>query len=112
MSKMLNSVVAEKVMGYEWVKNDGSLVAFPEYIWKTDTGYRSSYNPTRDIEDAWKVVDKFDKVKIETFSKGYSVEIFEERMGAFKSLVKEYADTFQMAMSLAALKAKGVEINE
>jgi hypothetical protein len=102
----VNNLVAEKVMGYVRSNYRG------QEGWGTPDQYTwySHFNPAGDISDTWKVVYKLRKVNDfwfelstpESFSLKYKCTFQLDDMEE-----SEIADTAQMAICLAALKAVG-----
>lgn len=109
--KEINRLIATKVMewsvykeksGFEWyaVVEDGKFKFIRSVV---------TFEPTTDIRDAWKVVDKFVNDDI------YFEMVKPDKDGSFICLIgmlnePTKADTAPLAICLAALKAVGVNI--
>lgn len=108
----LDALIAEKVMG--WKLETIAISAYGKAdVWKNETGkimfYDREWKPTSDISAAWRVVEKITKIynhfslvkSIHTLNLGW----WECLLEVEGSEVVVEADTAQMAISLAALKA-------
>ncbi len=93
----IDALTATEIMG--WAPEDENQ----DYGWSS-----REWQPTRRIEQAWEVLEKFELFKIYSLRKrsqgfnlptGYAVNIDGH---------EKYADTAPIAICLAALKAKGV----
>ncbi|MGG3987424.1 BC1872 family protein [Bacillus smithii] len=111
----INQLVAEKVMGWEPVYDDGDIISFiTEYgtLFFSDDD-ECEWNPSTDIQDAWQVVEK---LKIAVIPQAgdpptdmkYLAEIDRQPFG---DNYEAYAGTAELAICLVALKAVGVEID-
>lgn len=113
----IDRLIAEKVMGWEPVYDDGDLISFvTEFgtLFFSDDD-ESEWSPTIDIADAWKVVEKI----IEQFGSysltkikdgGHYCEVLYWNHGAFDVIAEAEAKTAELAICLAALKSVGVEV--
>lgn len=103
--KELDALVAEKVMGYvrefhEQFKLDG---------WRTgEHSWTNSFSPTKDIADAWKVVDKFGGF-VHLITEEYHEKICWHCVFNTNDWVK--AETAPLAICIASLKTKGIDID-
>ncbi|WP_276666029.1 BC1872 family protein [Caldibacillus debilis] len=104
----IDRLVAEKVMGWD-------LYVSPYGSWYcTGKAYipNSKFTPTTEIKDAWQVVEK---LKIEVIplagqppkNMRYQAKIYNRQLG---KCYEAFAETAQLAICLAALKAVGVEV--
>ncbi len=104
--RKIDSLIAEKVMGWKleegdtfdyWVfEKDGRKGSIIDRIWK----------PTKDIADAWEVVEKIRPLGL--FKLTESIE------GSWWAEIQEYRvynESAPLAICLAALKAVGVEVD-
>jgi hypothetical protein len=109
-NKEINKLIAEKIMGWEWIKNTFSLPETIPNVWKTDNGYRSSFRPAQDIEDAWKVVEKFDMVDVnKDFNGQYECVIYVcNKQGNPIDCWIENGETAQLSICKAVLKAHSI----
>ncbi|MED5050605.1 hypothetical protein P9850_01810 [Anoxybacillus rupiensis] len=115
----IDRLVAEKVMGWEPVYDDGDLVSF---VTEFGTLFFSDddeceWSPTIDIADAWKVVEKLRESKKFTLhdvldkndNKVYYAQFHWIEM-RYVEYVGAHANTAPLAICLAALKAVGFEV--
>jgi hypothetical protein len=109
-NKEINRLVAEKVMGYVWAENTDGLKLTIPYVWYTDNGYRSSFRPSQNIEDAWKVVEKFNMVDVnKDFNGEYECVIYVcDNQGRPIECWIENGETAQISICKAALKSYGI----
>ncbi|WP_199425796.1 BC1872 family protein [Thermaerobacillus caldiproteolyticus] len=111
----IDRLVAEHVMGWEPVYDDGDLISFvTEFgiLFFSDDDERE-WSPTIDIADAWQVVEKlidegYD-INVYNHNKEFNVEINIEEDDKHLWFYGE-ADSAPLAICLAALKAVGVNI--
>ncbi|MGM7720544.1 BC1872 family protein [Metabacillus sp. Hm71] len=105
-NREVDYLIATKVMG--WEDNDtpfygvnGERVASKEF-----------FNPSDNIQDAWKVVEKLRKqiimIDITTSESCYYSAIRQQGKGLIAGRIKE--ETATLAICKAALKTKGVDI--
>jgi hypothetical protein len=101
--RRVDELVAEKVMG--WHKHQNAWFG-------DDNHYRcdfADFRPSSKIEAAWEIVDQFDEFNIDRFKNdvrgGHTYAAFVQ-----SELDSCYADTAAIAICLAALKWKGVEV--
>ncbi|WP_199426265.1 BC1872 family protein [Thermaerobacillus caldiproteolyticus] len=109
----IDRLVAEHVMGWEPVYDDGDLISFvTEFgiLFFSDDDERE-WSPTIDIADAWQVVEKLneDDFDFQVWrEKGkYNVEFSKDFFYLYGFAESE---TAPLAICLAALKAVGVEV--
>jgi hypothetical protein len=120
MSRKIDALVAEKVMGWRvhhrntawWVKaeEENSAVSRP-------IAFVGTWAPSEDIADAWEVVEKM-RGSVHDISVGWHdnkytavITVVIDTKCGFDQF-QASADTAPMAICLAALKAKGVDIEE
>ena len=118
MTRELDALVAEKVMGWKLIENWGSdgpveegWVGFWDDEWcrwiETPNLEVKTWNPSAPdgIADAWMVVEKMMHVSIENLGSKWKVEFSADTHGLYWAT----ADTAPEAICLAALKAVGYE---
>lgn len=114
--KEINDLVAIEVMGF--TRSAHENLNFELMGWKTgENSWTSSFSPSKDISDAWQVVEKIGLwwgkgqwIVDNDLDDGKSIRwTFINKKGKAFS---EEADTVPLAICLAALQAKGVDINK
>lgn len=108
----LDRLCAEKIMGWTTVRGD-----YDHGYWRDEAGYfdkiaRNRYQPTRNIAQAWELHQK-----VMRKTRDCEILIFNRQPDTYECRIK-YSDqtfsstekTMQLAIVLACLKAKGVEI--
>jgi hypothetical protein len=104
----LDALIAVKVMG--WRTHSHS-----ERMWYT--GYTSipkdNFKPSSEISAAWEALEKFDSYTLtRTIDGGAYCEILWLNYGSFDIIGTGEAEAAPMAICLAALKAKGLKVDE
>lgn len=105
----IDRLVAEKVMGWkidEQVSNDDVVAVFDE------KGNWGTFKPTEWIQDAWQVVEKFDKTDfrvVRNYRGNYSAGLMYWNKDTMVK-VEAKAETAPLAICLAALEVVGVEV--
>lgn len=110
MSRKIDQQVAEDVMGLkteELINPDGKHVALITYAEGDRDNYRHVKNYSTSIADAWTVLEylKFD-FDIERSSSRFDVKLYSRN----RSWDRAESKSAPMAICLAALKAKGVDV--
>ncbi|MDZ5712271.1 BC1872 family protein [Jeotgalibacillus haloalkalitolerans] len=105
----IDRIIAEKVM--EWNVFCHENIDVIEVYAGDDVLYiPGDYQPTKNIENAFMVIDQFHRVEIETGrDAGQHCVTIRDDAGWLLSF--HYAETVPMALCGAALKAKGIKID-
>lgn len=96
----IDELVAQDILGWSWSTEDGAVMS-PDRNWYAGIDFK----PSTDISDAWKVVEK-----MSLFSGEYY--LYDNSVWTFPDDIYVNASTVEMAICLAALKAKGIEVEE
>lgn len=105
--KELDALIAEKVMGWKEDKYRGIIG------WLDGHVFRSSFNPSINIADAWHVVEKIQEkfwIKLVGYGEGFICTLTGKGNNTLKTAVDE--TTAPLAICLAALEAVGYDIQE
>lgn len=116
--KRLKGLVSNKHINSDWIKN---LKKYNNLVWhdaepkELKLGAYEGLSFSTKISDAWQVVGKFEdegyQVCIELLAKKiYSVGIYYPPHADQVAYIK--AETAPLALCLAALKAKGIDVNK
>src|SRR5690349_19463129 len=110
--RKLDALVAEKVMGWTRIPV-GSHPNLRSEAWTNNDGATVIFDPpfySRRIEDAWQVVEKLDlQISVTKCRQGYSVTMDQYFCHPIDETV---ADTAPLAICLAALRARGIKVNQ
>jgi hypothetical protein len=115
--RKIDSLVAEKVMGWHNFFNprNGKETWWVQVEGGTYQHVKENFNPSTNISDAWQVVEKLRnehelEVIIETRECQTEVKA-KGRLGGWISDLYGIAETAPLAICLASLKAKGIDID-
>jgi len=109
MSREIDALIAEHVMGLEPIWGV-DLSTTPLFDWSEELNSKGAMRPAKeystDIAAAWEVLNRVSKFNIvETFPGGAKVSV-SKGLDMYQGL----ADTPAMAICLASLKSKGIDV--
>lgn len=106
--RKLDALVAEKVMGWKDVNLNGTGI--PPHLKEPYLGQHDRYeNYSTDIAAAWDVVNMFDSFELKGNFYGVKATLSDYKNDKFAEVT---ALSGPMAICLAALKAKGIDVSE
>lgn len=107
--KEINDLVAIEIMGF--VRSAHENLNFELMGWKTgENSWTSSFSPSKDISDAWQVVEKLLKDKLAFIDISMCSYSYKATISTPDGNYEAEAETAQLAICRAALEAKGIEI--